>query len=91
MKVGQILDGEIYIHGKSFQQIVRLVKKLRPESKTLQYHIYDIADQTKEYSNRKVLAIPRKTSASATTPYSRLAVITPIKMCVLYPAINWVL
>ncbi len=42
MNIGDILDGEIYIHGKTFQHIVRLVKKLRKESITLQYHVYDM-------------------------------------------------
>lgn len=37
-----VLDGEIYIHGKTFQEIVKLVKKARPESKDLEYHIYDV-------------------------------------------------
>lgn len=42
---GTILDGEIYIHGMSLQQIVRLVKKWRPnESPTLKYYIYDYPD-----------------------------------------------
>lgn len=54
MKVGQIFDGEIYIHGKTFQHIVRLVKKLRPESKTLQYHVYDIADATLPFKMRTI-------------------------------------
>lgn len=44
MSVGQILDGEIYVHGMTFQNIVRLVKKFRPESTELEYHIYDIAE-----------------------------------------------
>lgn len=52
MKIGDILDGEIYIHGKTFQHIVRLVKKLRPESATLQFHIYDLAIEGVEYYNR---------------------------------------
>lgn len=42
MNVGDIIDGEIYIHGRTFQHIVRLVKKLRPESITLQFHVYDM-------------------------------------------------
>ena len=55
MKVGQILDGEIYIHGKTFQHIVRLVKKLRPESITLQFHAYDWIDtnHAHDYASRK--------------------------------------
>lgn len=52
MVVGEILDGEIYIHGKTFQHIVRLVKKLRPESATLQYHVYDMADQLMKFETR---------------------------------------
>ena len=35
------LDGELYIHGKSLQEISRLVKKQRPESVEIQYHVYD--------------------------------------------------
>lgn len=54
MEVGQILDGEIYIHGETFQNIVRLVKKLRPESIRLQYHVYDIADPDRPYVDRMV-------------------------------------
>ncbi|MBV1929309.1 MAG: hypothetical protein KUG81_07345 [Gammaproteobacteria bacterium] len=54
MEIGEILDGEIYIHGKTFQHIVRLVKKLRPESITLQFHIYDIADATTPYYDRMI-------------------------------------
>lgn len=52
MKVGQILDGEIYIHGETFQQVIRLVKKLRPESSQLQYHIYDIASSKDGFISR---------------------------------------
>lgn len=36
-----VLDGELYIHGKNFQEITRLVKKVRPESIELEYHVYD--------------------------------------------------
>lgn len=35
------LDGEIYVHGMSFQEIVTLVKKYREESKVLEFHVYD--------------------------------------------------
>jgi len=46
MDVGEIYDGEIYVHGWTFQQIIRAVKKLRPASAELQYHVYDIADES---------------------------------------------
>jgi ATP-dependent DNA ligase len=36
-----VLDGELYIDGKSFQEITRLIKKTRPETVQVQYHIYD--------------------------------------------------
>lgn len=36
-----VLDGEFYIHGKNFQEITRLVKKVRPDSIELEYHVYD--------------------------------------------------
>ena len=52
MSVGEIFDGEIYVHGETFQHIVRLVKKLRPESITLQYHVYDIAVVDLPYVDR---------------------------------------
>lgn len=35
------LDGELYIHGKTLQQISSLVKKEHPETPDLEYHIYD--------------------------------------------------
>ena len=51
-----ILDGEIYIHGITFQTVTRLVKKHRPgESTNLQYHIYDvfmIGEQATEWFER---------------------------------------
>src|ERR1039458_9390825 len=37
-----ILDGEIYIHGETLQRINGLVKKNRPESLELEYHVYDV-------------------------------------------------
>ena len=36
------LDGEIYYHGKSLQEIGSLVKKPREESKILKFYIYDV-------------------------------------------------
>jgi len=37
-----VLDGELYIHGSTFQEITKLVKKLRPESVNVQFHVYDM-------------------------------------------------
>ena len=42
LNVGDIVDGEVYIHDVTFQGIIRRVKKLRPESIELKFHAYDI-------------------------------------------------
>lgn len=42
LRPGRVLDGEIYIHGKTFQEITKLVKKYRPgETETLDFWVYD--------------------------------------------------
>lgn len=40
---GYVLDGEIYCHGMTFQEVTTLVKKNRPDSTRLQFHAYDLA------------------------------------------------
>lgn len=38
----QILDGELYAHGLSFQENMKLIKKYRPnETEKIKYHVYD--------------------------------------------------
>lgn len=37
-----VLDGELYVHGMSRQNIIRLVKKLRSESIQVKHYLYDI-------------------------------------------------
>jgi DNA ligase-1 len=57
-----VLDGELYIHGSTFQEITKLVKKLRPESVNVEFHVYDVPragyEQTElggsTWSNRKI-------------------------------------
>jgi DNA ligase-1 len=40
-----VLDGEIYLHGVTFQEVTRLVKKYRPdETEKLQLWVYDVFD-----------------------------------------------
>ena len=38
---GLILDGELYVHGMSLQNIGSLIKRPREESKALRYYLYD--------------------------------------------------
>jgi len=37
-----IVDGELYAHGLSFQENMKLIKKKRPESVNVKHHVYDI-------------------------------------------------
>ncbi len=41
-----ILDGELYIHGEEFQDLVGSIKreKVTPESLKIEYHVYDVHD-----------------------------------------------
>lgn len=39
---GIYLDGELYAHGLSFQENMKLIKKNRPESVNVKYHVYDM-------------------------------------------------
>lgn len=42
LPAGTILDGELYAHGKTFQENMKLIKKYRgPESEEVKYHVYD--------------------------------------------------
>ncbi len=41
---GLHLDGELYLHGKTLQELGSLIKKLTPESEQVEYHIYDQID-----------------------------------------------
>lgn len=44
LKDGTVLDGELYVHGTGFQTITSWVKKLRPETAKIEYHIYDMPE-----------------------------------------------
>lgn len=35
------LDGELYIHGYTLQELSKLIKKHRPETLSIEYHVYD--------------------------------------------------
>ena len=53
LKEGQILDGELYIHGEEFQDIISAIKRDKPseKSKDIEYHVYDVIND-KEYHER---------------------------------------
>jgi len=55
MKIGDVLDGEIYIHEATFQEIIRLVKKYRKgETEKLEYWCYDMAIPKLSFTDRSL-------------------------------------
>lgn len=44
LPAGIMLDGEIYVHGMSLQQIISLVKRPQEGSDQLNYHVYDFVN-----------------------------------------------
>ena len=49
---GQCTDGELYVHGWTFQRIISAVKKKRDDTDSLEYHIYDSPHSTLTFENR---------------------------------------
>ena len=54
LEEGECLDGEIYVHGWDFQRIISAVKKERPDTDLLEYHVYDSPSITKTFEDRFV-------------------------------------
>lgn len=49
-------DGEIYVHGMNFQEIIRRLKKYRKgETEELQYHVYDLAIPDMSFVDRQAI------------------------------------
>jgi DNA ligase-1 len=41
--LGVVLDGELYAHGETFQENMRMIKKYRPgKTENVKYHVYDV-------------------------------------------------
>jgi len=53
MQVNQVFDGEIYSHNHTFQEMIRLVKKLRPESIQLEFWVFDLVDVSMDNQARQ--------------------------------------
>ncbi|MAG28397.1 hypothetical protein CMI47_22960 [Candidatus Pacearchaeota archaeon] len=52
LKDGQCTDGELYVHGWTFQRIIAAVKKKRDDTDLLEYHIYDSPHPTLAFEDR---------------------------------------
>lgn len=66
-----ILDGELYAHGKTFQENMKLIKKYRAgESEIVSYHIYDMVENISfalRYSSLKAVLKESDTIKSVET------------------------
>lgn len=51
MSVGDILDGELYRHGETFQKLISWIKRSQDNTKKVQYFVYDMISD-KPYSKR---------------------------------------
>ena len=52
MEVGEILDGELYNHDWTFQNILRHTKKVRDDQEQLEYWMFDLADAKMGFHDR---------------------------------------
>lgn len=51
-----ILDGELYIHGSTFQENMKLIKKyVKGETESVQYHVYDMIATDLDFESRKLI------------------------------------
>lgn len=58
---GMVLDGELYAHGKTFQENMKLIKKYRgAESEEVKYHVYDMV--SKEPFSKRIWEVSLFTS-----------------------------
>jgi DNA ligase-1 len=58
----EVLDGELYVHGMTFQELVSLVKRDQADSVKVQYHIYDTIAAV-PFSQRWARLVAKKLSA----------------------------
>ena len=61
---GQCTDGELYVHGWTFQRIISAVKKKRDDTDLLEYHIYDSPHPTLAFEDR----VPKRTGLTTMFP-----------------------
>lgn len=73
LEVGEILDGEIYMHqAMTFQEIVSALKKKNHQTEILQYHIYDLVDLKKPFSDRTTIIKDKFLKLTLDSPLQRV-------------------
>ena len=76
MKVTEELDGELYCHGMRFEEIVSITSRtqnLHPDHKRIQFHLFDIIDESIQYER-----LLRVESYRGTSPWIAVA---PYYLC----------
>ena len=69
MKVGDVWDGELYIHGKYLEEIVSAVKKYNDLTPDIEFIIFDmVKDETYEHRLISMQALRRYTLSSVEAP-----------------------
>ena len=54
--LGHVPDGELYVHGKSFQENMKLIKKYRPgETEQIKWHVYDCISSEPFYLRMRMM------------------------------------
>lgn len=69
--VSETLDGELYCHGKSFQENTKLIKKKTEDSKQVNYYVYDLISKepfSVRYSKLKNIVSSIKGSSIVLVP-----------------------
>ncbi len=64
LQEGECVDGEIYVHGWTFQRLISATKKRGPDTDLLEYHIYDSPAKNKTFEERFIEAFPRSRETS---------------------------
>lgn len=52
LEIGEVWDGELYVHGWSFQRIVSAVKAENEDTSKLEYHVYDMVSEISPFDMR---------------------------------------
>tara|TARA_R110002074_G_scaffold119628_4_gene252895 strand:+ start:2280 stop:3332 length:1053 start_codon:yes stop_codon:yes gene_type:complete len=55
--LGVVLDGELYAHGETFQENMRMIKKYRPgKTENVKYHVYDLVIDKPFHERYRILS-----------------------------------
>jgi DNA ligase-1 len=72
------LDGELYVHGEEFQELIHLIKRdePHPDSKKIEYHIYDMIDLDKDKLSFSERTVRIKTLAEKAGALNKVVLVT---------------